>query len=296
MHRNSIAARAGRWSAQHRRKAILGWIAFVVIALVFGGMIGTKKLDDDDAGTGESARADHAIIAAFPEDTVRGARPHPGPRWSDRRRPGVPTAVDDAVAPSGRSRASTDVTSPLAKGDEDQISKDGRSALVSSSCAATPTTATDARRRSSLAAVAAAQQARTPTVRIEAVRRRERRARRSTTALEQDFQRAETLSLPITLIILVLAFGALVAAGLPLLLGADRRAATIGLVGPISQLVPGRRGGHRRSILLVGLAVGVDYSLFYLRREREERDAGHTPRPRCRSPRRPRAAPCSSPA
>ena len=66
MHSNSIAARAGRWSAQHRRKAILGWIAFVVIALVSGGMIGTKQLDDNDAGTGESARADQTISNAFP--------------------------------------------------------------------------------------------------------------------------------------------------------------------------------------------------------------------------------------
>ena len=50
-------------------------------------------------------------------------------------------------------------------------------------------------------------------------------------------------------------------------------------------------------ILLIGLAVGIDYSLFYLRRAREERARGHGRAPRrCRSPRRPPAGPCCSPA
>ena len=92
-------------------------------------------------------------------------------------------------------------------------------------------------------------------------------------AFADDFKKAETLSLPITLIILVLAFGALVAAGVPLLLGLTAVMATLGLVALPSQIVP--LGENTASIvLLVGLAVGVDYSLFYLRREREERRAG----------------------
>src|SRR5829696_4519492 len=84
---------------------------------------------------------------------------------------------------------------------------------------------------------------------------------------------AETLSLPITLVILVLAFGALVAAGLPLLLGLSAVAITLGVLAPISQAFPVDES-ISSVILLVGLAVGVDYSLFYIRREREERAAG----------------------
>ena len=74
-------------------------------------------------------------------------------------------------------------------------------------------------------------------------------------------------------VILVLAFGALVAAGVPLLLAISAVAATIGLLGPISQIAPVDES-IASVILLIGLAVGVDYSLFYLRREREERAAG----------------------
>ncbi len=81
-------------------------------------------------------------------------------------------------------------------------------------------------------------------------------------------------SLPITLIILLIAFGALVAAGVPLLLALTAVMATIGLVGPISQIGNGVDESINEVILLIGLAVGVDYSMFYLRREREEREAG----------------------
>jgi uncharacterized membrane protein YdfJ with MMPL/SSD domain len=91
-----------------------------------------------------------------------------------------------------------------------------------------------------------------------------------------DFQRAEVTSLPVTLMILVLAFGALVAAGIPLLLGLTSVAAALGLTALLSHLL------HvdptiNSVILLIGLAVGVDYSLFYVRREREERAKGRTP-------------------
>jgi uncharacterized membrane protein YdfJ with MMPL/SSD domain len=95
-------------------------------------------------------------------------------------------------------------------------------------------------------------------------------------AFADDFRKAETLSIPLTLVILVVAFGALVAAGVPLLLGASAVAATIGIVSLISQLFPiGEMIGS--IILLIGMAVGVDYSLFSLRREREERRRGASP-------------------
>ena len=92
-------------------------------------------------------------------------------------------------------------------------------------------------------------------------------------ATDADLQKAELTSLPLTLIILALAFGAMVAAGVPLLLAFTGVIATMGLVGPISHLLP---VDHTINsvILLVGLAVGVDYSLFYVRRVREERAAG----------------------
>src|SRR5918996_2617575 len=63
----NIAARAGRWSAQHRKKAILGWLAFVIVAVFIGGSVGTKTLDDNDYQIGESGRADSAVSDHFPD-------------------------------------------------------------------------------------------------------------------------------------------------------------------------------------------------------------------------------------
>ena len=96
------------------------------------------------------------------------------------------------------------------------------------------------------------------------------------TLLQDDLKRAELISLPITLVILLLAFGAVVAASVPLLLGLTSVAAAMGAFGVISQFAPdGGTGGAL--VALIGLAVGVDYSLFYIRREREERRAGKGP-------------------
>ena len=88
-----------------------------------------------------------------------------------------------------------------------------------------------------------------------------------------DFQRAETLSLPITLGILLLTFGALFAAGVPVLLALSAVGTAIGLAGLVSHLLP-VSDSLNSVILLIGMAVGVDYSLFYVRRTREERARG----------------------
>jgi RND superfamily putative drug exporter len=81
---------------------------------------------------------------------------------------------------------------------------------------------------------------------------------------------------PVTLAIMLIAFGAIVVAGVPVLLALSAVAAAVGLYGLASHVFPDF-GAVPHVILLVGLAVGVDYSLFYLKREREERrrGAGH---------------------
>ncbi len=88
-----------------------------------------------------------------------------------------------------------------------------------------------------------------------------------------DIGKAGMLSLPITLIILTITFGSLVAAGVPLLIGLTSVLAALGLVAIPSLALP-LDANVNAVILMIGLAVGVDYSLFYLRREREERAAG----------------------
>jgi uncharacterized membrane protein YdfJ with MMPL/SSD domain len=270
---NNFAARAGRWSAQHRKKAILGWFAFVILATVLGGMAGQKKLADEDMGNGESKRADQIVEAAgFPDQTGesvlvqgRGAL-----KVGDARFTAI---VKDVVSTLDQTKYVDEVTNPLAPENKGDISKDGRSALVTFELPGDEDTAKD-RVDAPLAAVAQLQKAHPQ---VELAEFGDASAEKEIgKAFEEDFQRAETTSLPITLIILLLAFGALVAAGLPLLLGFTAVLGTIGLLGPVSQLFP-LDESVSSVVLLVGLAVGVDYSMFYLRREMEERDAGRGP-------------------
>src|SRR5256885_13836597 len=63
----SLASRAGVWSARHRKTAIWGWLAFVVLAFAIGGAAGTKTLEHTQTGVGESGRADQTVADAAPE-------------------------------------------------------------------------------------------------------------------------------------------------------------------------------------------------------------------------------------
>src|SRR5919107_5266929 len=69
MPKGNFAARAGYWSAHNRKKAIWGWIAFVLIATVLGGAVGINSIATEDLGNGESRTADRAIAdAGFRDD------------------------------------------------------------------------------------------------------------------------------------------------------------------------------------------------------------------------------------
>jgi uncharacterized membrane protein YdfJ with MMPL/SSD domain len=265
-----LAARAARWSARHRKIAIFGWLAFVAVAFVLGGAVGTKNIKDEDRGNGSSKVADQAIAAAdFPDKDPEQVlvQSRGDARATD---PAFRAAVGDVVSRLRATDHVKDVESPYTH--QGRISRDGHSVLVSFTVPGTDDQAKN-RVSASLATTAAAQRAH-PALRVEQFGNASADKALSK-AFDDDFKKAETLSLPITLLILVVAFGALVAAGVPLLLGLTAVAATLGLLGPISQLVP-MDESVSSVILLIGLAVGVDYSMFYLRRKMEEKDAGRS--------------------
>jgi RND superfamily putative drug exporter len=91
--------------------------------------------------------------------------------------------------------------------------------------------------------------------------------------VDRDLHRAELLSIPVTLFVLLFAFGALTAALVPVLLALSAVAAGLGLLGPLSQLFP-VEDSAKTVVLLIGMAVGVDYALFFVVRSRAERNRG----------------------
>ena len=261
----NLAARAGRWSAQHRRKAILGWLAFVIAAVAIGGAIGTNTLKMYELGSGESGRADRVLHDAGLTDAVSESVLVTAPKGATVKDPRVRAAIDDVSARTDRLDQVSEVREAV-------VSKDGRSALIGLQLATDLEHAGDAVKPVARSIEAAA--AEHPGITLEQTGDGSI-AKAFDETLEEDFKRAEMYSIPITFAVLFFAFGALVAAGIPLLLGLSAVAAALGLIALPSQAIAIEEGSAS-VILLIGLAVGVDYALFYLRREREERAAGRS--------------------
>src|SRR5215212_1412680 len=269
-HRSShnLAARMARWSSKHRKKAFWGWLAFAVLALAIGTALGSKSISDVDNFNGESHRAEVAlhdaglrpqeevVLVQSDELTVKDAAFKAAVADLARRLPKIPYV--------------NNVKSPL-RG-ESAVSDDGHAALVNFNVAGDSTEAVD-RIDPVLAAVAAAQK-RHPNLAVEQFGSASGEKAVNAT-IGDDLASAGLLSLPITLIILTITFGTLVAAGVPLWIGLSSVMAALGLVALPSQIFP-IDDNLPAVILLIGLAVGVDYSLFYLKREREERAAGRS--------------------
>ena len=266
----NLAARVGGWSAQHRKTAILGWFAFVSVAFALGNATGTTEIDQDTSGVGESGRADRILDAGFNLPAAESVLIQSNTLVATD--PAFRAAVRDVVATVSKLDAVKNVRSPLDSENAGQIAEGGRAALVEFDIRGDADDAAD-KIDPVVAAVGGVQKAH-PQLFIgefgDASIDKEIEG-----AFGDDLKKAGILSLPVTLGILVLVFGALVAAGIPLLLALTGIIATFGLVALPSSIVPLDQAVYE-VILLIGLAVGVDYSMFYLRREREERAAGRS--------------------
>ena len=270
--KDNIAARAARWSVRHRRTAILGWLGFVVLAVAAGMILGTKNPTDADLANGETRAAVTALDAhgmkpgaseyVLVQSSTLTAR--------DAEFRATVDAADAAVSHAGAVR---NVRSPYTAGNTGMISRDGHSALVQFGISGDPVTA-HMRVGPALDAVAAVQRAH-PAMRVAEYGDASLALGLKQT-VDKDFSRLELFSLPVTLVILVVAFGALFAAGVPLLFAVSGVMGATGLMAFTSHLIPVNDSAGS-VVLLIGLAVGVDYTLFYIRREREERAAGRGP-------------------
>ena len=267
----NIAARMGRWSAQHRKKAVLGWLVFVVIAVIAGMQVGMRMLSSSDSLTGESAVAQRILSDAGYGDTADETVLIQSPAHTVRDPQFLETVRATAHAVSGQ-RWVSDVRSPLDRSGAMLVSRDGHSALVQFNVRG-DMMETMARVAPVLRAVAGVQKSH------EGFRVEEYGTASFGKAADdsagKDFSRAEILAIPVTVLILLLAFGAFVAAVLPVVLALTAFFAATGLVFIASNAFPIDHSTFS-VMLLIGLAVGVDYSLFYIRREREERAAGRS--------------------
>jgi RND superfamily putative drug exporter len=270
MEGKNLAARAAHWSATHRKAAIFGWLAFVVVAVFIGNAVGQNKIQGADQFSGESHTAEETLYS-------HGLRPNDEhvliqSQSLTVRDPEFKAAIRETAAKLAGAQYVVNVKSPFTGGG--LVSEDGHSALVDFEITGDSLQAAD-RLGPSQDAIQAVQDEH-PNLIVDQFGSASSNKELQDT-FTSDLLQAETLSLPLTLLILILAFGTLVAAVIPLLLGITAVIAAESLVAIPSQISP-VDSNLSSVILLIGLAVGVDYSLFYIRREREERAAGRSER------------------
>ena len=272
----NLAGRAGRWSAENWKKAVFGWLAFAVGAMVLGNVVGHVQMPDSQTASGEAARAltmleranfkqpaSEAVLIQSRNDTLRN--------------PLFVSAVSSVVQTLQQQKTVTNLRNPLVDpGKGGAVSRDGHSVLVQFDVKGDPDQAKN-KIKPIMDAIAGTQAA-FPSLRVEEVG-----SASANYVLEKsftkDFASAERMTIPITLLILLAAFGSLVAASLPVVLAFSAVLASLGLYALLTNAYSGDYQTTSSVILLIGMAVGVDYSLFYIRREREERQAGREPRP-----------------
>jgi RND superfamily putative drug exporter len=260
--RMNLAARAGRWSAAHWKTATFGWLAFVVAAVMLGSLHGTTQLTDAEQTNGQAARAEQMLAAAHVKN-IASENVLVRSRTLTASSPAFRRTLDEGRATLARTEHVRNVHLGA-------VSKDGHLALIGFDIRGEADTA-DARVQPALDATARLAAAHPGFTIAEVGDASISKAMNG--VVSGGLSHAEKLSLPITFAILLLAFGAFLAAGIPVLLAFTAVLAALGLTHLSSSFI------HEASptasvILLMGMAVGVDYSLFYLKREREERLGG----------------------
>ena len=267
--------RVAGWSARHRIIAVVGWLLLVAVAFAVGQHLGQGNVQGYDPG--QSGQAERTInrlnVQQPPVESVLIQGHSPGQSYASD--PEIRQAVGQVVtALKGLPQSVTDIQSPLAN----RGLASGNSALVTFHVSSPGADGGDGGVKEVAPALSAVSviAAKHPGLVVEEAG--DASLNRAVGDVSgQDFRKAEVTSIPVTLVLLLLVFGALVAAGIPLLLAATAVVSAISLLAIPGHWLP--IGSTTSSIvLLVGMAVGIDYSLFYLRRVREERTAGASTR------------------
>ncbi|MGZ4432784.1 MAG: MMPL family transporter [Trebonia sp.] len=268
-----MTERVAGWSARHRKTAVFGWLLLVAAIFIGGQALGARNLPAYDAG--QSGQAERTLQQVTPgqygsyaenvliQATTRGATFATDPAMRQ-------AAAQVAASLGALPKYATEIKTPLSAGNQALVSAGGRSALVTFSVPGNVSSVDQA--ATTLQHAVAGVQAKHPDLRI---------AESGDASIGQaidsslNFSKAEATSVPITLILLLIVFGALVAAGIPVLLAVTALTASIGVLTIVSHWLPVGSSTFE-VVVIIGMAVGVDYSLFYLRREREERAAGRS--------------------
>ncbi|GAA3110166.1 MMPL family transporter [Streptomyces rectiviolaceus] len=259
MSKGSVTVRVARWSALHPGRAIVGWLVFVVLCLGGGIAAGMNSATSEDFRVGEAGRAEALAteggvqLRSTEQVLIRAGSGPLDQATAD-------AAVKDITARMKSLPEVASVAPPVRSADgrvlrvqvelngseqDDQKNVPPLQAQTEEAAKAHPDLVIEKTGDASVSKGVDDQR-------------------------NKDLQVSEAITLPVTLITLALVFGSVIMVGVPLLLAVTSIMATMGLAMLASHLLPDT-GVGMSMILLIGMAVGVDYTLFYLKREREER-------------------------
>jgi uncharacterized membrane protein YdfJ with MMPL/SSD domain len=263
-----LTGAAGRWSATHPWTAILAWVGCVVVLLVTGHLVGTLQVPLQETGAGQTGQAQQMMSRNFPVRASEEVLFESGTLQVGA--PAYQAAIRDVLTRIQATGRVTQIRSPLDPADANQVSANRHAALLLFQL--TGNVNDDATSVVPVLAAVQAAAAAHPQIQISETGDGTI-AKAVNDSIFRDLRRAEALSYPITLVVLLIAFGAVVAALLPLALALMAILAATGLVAFTSHLA-GETQQASSVMFCLGLAVGVDYSMFYVKRQREERAAG----------------------
>jgi len=268
-----VVERIACWSARHRAIALIAWLLMVGGAVLAGHVYAAAsqpEYDPGQSGVAERMLSDLHVVTP-PSESVLIQSKVPGPERTFAAYPPLRLAARQVVAALRDLPATAaNIQSPFGRNGKELIAPGGGGVLITFRVAG-PNGSADTTVLRALHAVADVQARHPGLVVAEAGDASVDRA--ATALLGQDFHQAETTSIPLTLLLLLIVFGALIAASIPVILAGTAVTATVSLLTIPSRWLP---IGQSTSevVLIIGMAVGIDYTLFYLRREREERSAG----------------------
>jgi RND superfamily putative drug exporter len=269
--RRPLLVRIARWSATHPWRSLGLWLGLIVVAVVVSSTVSPRTATSADMAAGSSQRALRLIDeAGLQEPAGESVLVTPSTGRADDAGTLDRVAAEAALADA----RSGMVALPEVAAVGDVIwAADGSAALLPVTMRGDPEEASD--HVEPLLDVTAAVAADHPDVRVEQTGAASVDAA-VMEVVEEALASAEALSLPVTLGLMLLAFGALIAAAVPVLLALSSVGIALGLYAAVSHLVPDM-GSVANMVLLIGMAVGVDYSLFFVKRQREERQRGLGP-------------------
>ncbi|HET6988824.1 MAG TPA: MMPL family transporter, partial [Kribbella sp.] len=244
MTRGSVTVRVARWSAVHPWRAIGLWLFLVVVAVGMSVVIPKQQTESKDEWVGQSGQAAELIEKAGLSD-----RPTETVLLTDPDGPLDKAAATTAIAQLQQKLTALD---PVQAVGQPVWSENGKAALVPIELKGTADDAADS--IDTVVAATADVQKANPGLTIGQA------GNASVNAgvwkqVGSDLAKAEKLSLPITFGLMLIAFGALIAAGIPVLLAFSAVGAALGFYAPLSYLFPDG-GSVANVVLLIGMAVG----------------------------------------